>query len=142
MSTNEKNGVFSIIGSIVVADQFGSAQKGLLEAIDGMALRSATHVIPHATTNHAVSLQLPTGVTEALLVYVRTPRALKMRLTAAGAVPGPIALGAKGVSLLTLAPGSGVTALAFDNADLTEDVIIDVVIGCQVTADDVPTYWA
>jgi hypothetical protein len=130
-----------ITGDLLVTSSRKDYSTVLVQAIEGLAVRVIGGRVPHAGSL-AVNLQLPSGVTEALFLHVYTPKALGMSVTVAGATPGPAVMQVKGHQVLTFAPAGGLTALSFTNAHATEDVNVEVTVGCKAASTDTtPTFW-
>lgn len=139
--TKPAKGVAAILGTIDFIDQHGTMRKTLNEAVGSLQYRSVPITVPHAGSK-IVQIDLPAGVDEVLFLYASSPRELSLQLTGKAPTPGPIVFGVKGVQMLTFAPGKGITALTFTNADPTQDAEVDLVLGCKANAtDDTPAYW-
>jgi hypothetical protein len=130
-----------ITGDLTVTSSRRDLSTVVVQSIEGLLVRSVGGRVPHAGSL-SINLQLPSGVTEALFLHVYTPKALGMSVTVAGATPGPAVAQIKGHQVLTFAPAGGLTALAFTNAHATEDVNVELVLGCKAASTDTtPAFW-
>lgn len=131
-----------VVGTLGISGSRVSVELGLQEDMEGLRVMHNTVRVPHGGAATSVGLTLPTGVTEALLLYIRAPRTIRAKLDCADGSYGSARVKIKGDTLITFAPGGGLTALTLYNDDLTVDADVTIVTASlAASTDTTPTFW-
>jgi len=135
----------SLVGSVTVTSPKRCITIGLSQVITEIQGKSTETTIPHATnagTAVDVSLPLSTGVTEALCLVFSCDAPIVVLLTSSDAThPGPMAIGIKGFSMLTMSPGEGIISITAYNVDPDNDASLEMAVISLATSVDQPGYW-
>lgn len=115
----------------------------LVQTLTDVESKNLSFQVSRGASAVSLPLGLSTGVTEALLVLIYSPKKLVLRITGADAShPGPVELGIKGFFLLTLTPGEGVASIDVSNPSATEDVTIEYTVAAKAAStDDDPDFY-
>ncbi len=134
---------FSLTGTATFATSRKSTPWALSQAIGEIEAKASELRIPSGGAYVSVPLGLSATVTEALLLVLYSPKKLIIEYTSSDADdPGPMKLGLKGLHVLTLSPGEGITTLRASNPSTTEDVTLEYGVCAKAAdADDDPDYW-
>jgi len=93
-----------------------------------------------SAANVVLGLGFPAGVTEVLFLHLYSAMRVGVELTMTGATPGPVKFTTKGHTILTLAPGGGVTQVRLSNPAADAQINVEYVLGMQPDAATVPTF--
>lgn len=131
----------NLAGTLNVATPRRVSPIVLSEIIDTIEAKQFDFNIAANASGVTVPLLFPVGVTEALFLHLYSPKKLILELTGSDATPGPMKLGLKGHMLLTMQPDEGIISLKASNPSTTEDVNLEVVVGCIAAAGQSPEFF-
>jgi hypothetical protein len=132
----------NLVGTLTSATSRRISPSALSQIIGELEVKNIEVFVAHGTTV-PVPLAFSPGVTEALVLYIYCPYALALTLESSDADdPGPMTIGHKGVTLLTLAPGRGIVSVSATNEHSTQDATLELTVGTVQAAGDVPSFWA
>ena len=131
--------VMRFVGEIKVASQTRSSTVDVSTTLEDIELRDLeVTVVANATVT--LPMTFPTGVDEALVISLYSPKALSVTLTNSDVSPESMTIGLKGRVWWTADVGNGFTAISVTNPN-TEDVIVEYTMGCQRSAAVIPPFW-
>lgn len=126
-------------GKISVASGKSDAPSYIALAIEEVEAKSYEVTIGAASTG-SIPMPFSSGVDEAIVLALYSPKHVLVQVTGKSATPGPVKLGLKGWWLLTMAPGEGITALSVTNSQ-TEPVTLNVILGTKAPDNATPPFW-
>ena len=131
----------NLAGTLNVATPRRVSPIVLSEIIESIEAKQFDFNIAANAADVNIPLMFPSGVTEALILHLYSPKKLVLELTGSDATPGPMKIGLKGHMLLTMQPDEGITTLRVTNPSTTEDVNLEVVVGCVPVDGQTPEFF-
>lgn len=135
---------FQIKGQAKANSQLRETVVALQQSIDGIELKGPMELtIPHGGAYTSVPLNFSSTITEAVVLLLQCSKKLKLAITTSdGVAPGPARLGFKGMWVIILYPGEGVTVLSAANPDTTDDALLEYVVGTMPADGSTPDFYA
>jgi hypothetical protein len=134
----------AIAGTIDATTTRKATETTVSQVVDEIEVKQGMEVrVPVGGGLVSVPLPFSTGIAEALILHLYSPKKLVLRITGSDVShAGPIDLGIKGHWFITLTPGEGIAAISASNPSTTDDVTLEYSYGAKSAAgDDDPTYW-
>ena len=143
MSAQTAAGSINIAGTLTATgDTDAGDPVALSQVISEIEKKGATNYTIGPSASLSIPLNLSSGVTEALFLFLYCAAPLLIHETTSDlSSPGPTIKGLKGLAIWTYTPGEGLAALTVSNADPLNAVSLSVVLAAAPAAGIVPPYW-
>ena len=134
---------FNLAGKLNIASGGRVVPHALSQVIGELEAKTYEVTIPAGGAWTTVPLPLSAGVDEVLVLYMRSPKKLAMRVASNDPTePGPAVFGFKGNWFQTLSPGIGIISIEASNPSAIDNVTLEVAIGAKaLPTDEDPSYW-
>ncbi len=134
---------FNLAGKLNIASGGRVVPHALSQVIGELEAKTYEVTIPAGGAWTTVPLPLSDGVEEVLVLYMRSPKKLLVRMTSNNVTtPGPMTCGFKGTWLQTFSPGEGIVTISASNPSAIDNVTLEIAIGAKaLPTDEDPSYW-